>query len=140
MGDLTELLAKVRGATELPSRGLDGEICLALGWTHEINNDEDYECWRDPDGRAKYLPRLTSSVDAALALVDQLFPFGPMVGHEMTGSLARDGQECFNFRIRVYSDEEGEPATIHWATSYQSYPLAIIEALLSALNDEGKGR
>ena len=57
-----------------PERLLDAEIAKLTGWTHEINLEEEYECWRDPSGRARYLPHFLTSVDAALELVERKLP------------------------------------------------------------------
>lgn len=136
---LRELLARVKAARG-PDRELDRDIASFFG--DYVKCEPRNRTWRSAPSRKgpwRTLPYVTASIDAALALTDRLLPFGPAVGHEMQGSLARDGQECFTFRIRKYSEEEGEPPTIHWATSYHSYSLAILAATLSALITQEDG-
>lgn len=125
---LEALLDRVERAIGWDS-GIDKDILRCLGFTWR---GMDY--WHH-DNRTmwKGCINFTASIDAALALVDRLKPISPMVSHELTHSLARDGEECFNFRIRVYSDEEGEAPTVYWATSFSSWPIAILAALLKAL-------
>jgi hypothetical protein len=94
--------------------------------------------WRAAEKRSgpwRKLPSYTSSIDAAYDFADQLTPIGPMVAHELVHSLARDGEEFWNFRIKHYSAEEGEAPTIFWATG-RSASLAIILAVLRALSSQ----
>lgn len=79
-------LAEVEGAAG-PSRELDARIALHFGWTRERDREvfaphhEPPWAWTDPDGfscghvRDEGAPvALTSSIDAALALVERVLP------------------------------------------------------------------
>jgi len=59
---LSSLIEQARG----PSRELDREIALALGW--QVINQLG-ESWFDPDGKASGLPAYTGSLDAAMTLL-----------------------------------------------------------------------
>lgn len=135
VADIASLLERVKAATE-GDCDLDREIALALGWTPPAMG---LPHWHDDDGNHwTALPDWSTSIDAALALVERLSPIGPMTAHSLSHSLARDGEEWWNFRIKHYVDDEGEPPKVHYGTAYTA-PLAILIALLTALKENHRG-
>jgi len=69
---LVKLISKAEDATE-PSRDLDAEIALVLGWTFMKMKGDKYPYFRKP-GVTNYrvrseLPLFTKSIDAALTLL-----------------------------------------------------------------------
>ena len=144
--EIGELLARVEAAAG-PDRELDSSIALLCGWTHEVNHAEDYECWRNPDGKACYLPRYTASIDAALALVERVLP--GWMWRVATCSVSDDAWVCpdFNhpthgaeFQARFNDAFDGrDPAeVIIEATDVDRRPsgqpaLAVLQSLLLAM-------
>jgi len=136
MSDLKALIERVReanGADTMLDHDLEwhfGEWQNLGGWwrKHKVTGEEQ---------RYSYAPApaYTASIDAALALVERLTPIGPMVSHELNHSLARDGEEFWNFRIKTYSPDEGEEPEVRWGTAWTA-PLAILTALLSTLTQD----
>lgn len=119
MTDFADLLARVREAKG-PDRDLDAAIALATGWTHEVNHEEDYECWRKSDGKAAYLPRYTASIDAALALVERMLPG--------KWPLILDTATAIMWATESRIEFSGSKIDL------SRLPLAILAALLSALS------
>jgi hypothetical protein len=135
MGDLTELLERVKAAT-VPDQEMDADLWLAVVPDAMRRNvmaawPDEQPIWEysDPDrnliGR-HLVPRLTASIDAALALLERMLP-----GHDW---MLDKGSEisCAIWRTRDLLAVANSIAA--------TPPLAILAALLSALNDEGKGR
>jgi hypothetical protein len=77
MTDLNALLDRV-DALKAGNRKVDAEIAFAFGWKH-VNEPvspqpNTISCWYDPDGVEQFLPTFTGSFDAAVALVERVFP------------------------------------------------------------------
>lgn len=84
---LNALLERIEKA-EGPDRELDGELCrILLGWTYEKMKGDRVPYWRTPRNAGLYYMResgplpLTSSLDAALTLVERELPgWNPIIG------------------------------------------------------------
>lgn len=125
MSDLIKRLQEV----EAGSRELDAEICVALRYGGE-NSSGAENVRTDPDWEGDLLfeigteaccnplPRLTTSLDAIVALIGEKLP-----GRDW--SIAQDENRCSGFA--------GQPCG-HWANTPA---LALCAALLSALQQEG---
>lgn len=132
MTTIDALIERLRGMTG-PDREVDAEIASATGWTHEVNTEEDYECWRDPDERARYLPRFTSSVDSALAFTDRVLPgCAVRIQRNLNGTMWAQLQRRAADNARLFDvwSESGEQASL---------PLAILLATLTALQQTQAG-
>ena len=68
---LADLVEKLMG----PDREIDGEICLALGWTHQKMKGDSKPYYRKPGDKVYYLrsepPAYTGSLDAAMTLAPE---------------------------------------------------------------------
>ncbi len=145
MSELQKLLERVEKATGA-DRELDARLyCLEHGFRFSRRYGSDFAIRVDGVPHEvkvsdQSLDKFTASIDAALALVERMKPIGPMVAHELNHSLARDGEDWWNFRIKQYVDEEGEPPIVHWGTHWDG-TRAILAALLKALisQSEEKG-
>ncbi len=80
MTDRTTLLALAERCEQAagPSNGLDAEIALAIGYTHERRGTERARWWRTPSGQQlafvgykNHPPFFTGSLDAAVPLVPE---------------------------------------------------------------------
>ena len=116
-------LAEMLDAATGPSRGLDRAVGIALaGWTATTDQwgpallvDGD----RYPDTSGSAFPDITSSIDAALALVERMLP-GWDWALQKTGKVST----CW---LNPPGTHLGR--TIHAATA----PIAILKALVAAL-------
>lgn len=86
MTSLTSLIERIEAATE-GSRELDGDICLAFGWTFQKMKGDSKPYYRRPGETAYYLrsppPEYSTSCDAALSLLSE--------GIELDLKLRKDG-------------------------------------------------
>lgn len=126
--DLAEMLNAATGA----SRELDAEIANATGWRLVWNDVFDISVreWVDANGIYKAQenaqPNFTSSIDAALALVERLLP-----GWEW--SVWRCGEVCGATVYNTPKDEIEPSISSHAPTA----PLSILRALVAALIAQG---
>lgn len=143
MASLSELLERVEACTG-PDREIDAEIVAWLNNasvrryppTDDFGPRDRWQFW-SLDGahflgsEGKFpVPPLTASIDAALALVEKRIPPSPGIGREFSEGFARDGEYWWNYRLKFYSDDEGEPPTVYWGTSFSNGPIAVLRALL----------
>lgn len=129
MADLAGLLERVKAATG-PDRVLDEDLALCFGWSHEVNLEEDYECWRDDAGKARYLPKVTASVDAALALVERMLP-GWACGFDAGPKTKIAFVDRHDFADRMFG--------ARWTAEATTLPLAILAVVLTALMERFDG-
>lgn len=73
MTDLAALLARVEGASG-PDREIDGDIATAFNWRPQAQARQRGEGWYwfAPDGSFQALPAYTASLDAVVALAEQV--------------------------------------------------------------------
>jgi len=139
MSDLTELLERVKAATG-PDKVLDRDIlCIIDGWTYE-KRGRDRQPWmygakgerRDPPGVGIFgAARPTSSIDAAVALVERKLPgCGYIIG------MGRETPDEPLGACAIYSSLSGEGAELAEEEA-PTLPLAVLTALLSALIAQG---
>lgn len=119
--EIGEILARVEKATG-PDREIDAALAIVFGWTHEVNIEEDFECWRDTNGKAAYLPRLTDSIDAITRLIERQLPGW----HIASGTV---GEQDTPWACLTEPDGEFRDFAAH----HVSEALARTEALLRAL-------
>lgn len=127
---MTEALAeRIEQATE-PSRELDAEIALAVGWTYRLRGDG--HCWFPPNSKYPWehemdAPPFTASIDAALTLVPE--------GLEWSVSFIRDRvglpDEAIIYLKPFYEFEADDPEAM--VICYGHTPsLALCTAALRA--------
>lgn len=131
MTPLSDLLARVEAATG-GDRELDGEMWVTLMWTRENTDPCFYELldegrWREalhsvqPNWRERdWVPRYTSSLDAALGLVERMLP------GSYSGLQQNRGENVPAWSGYVDSGDEHEG----WGASAA---LALLAAMLRAL-------
>ena len=94
---LVKLISRAEDATE-PSRDLDAEIALALGWTFTKMKGDKYPYWRKPEVTDYWdrseLPLFTKSIDVALtalpadrriASMEEIFHDGSWISGAVSG-------------------------------------------------------
>jgi hypothetical protein len=132
---LEELRGRVRAATGL-DQYIDGRLARMVGWTFQKMNGDRYPYWRKPGVTAYYMrspgpPPYTSSVDEALALVAQLLP-----GTLQASGCMEHGPFC---RLIVPVNTKDYIGSIEaYSEAPATQPLAILDALLSALISQGR--
>ena len=129
---LTSLLSRVRAASG-PDRELDADICAHLYGGARVSFDYNIQVREDPKGMLVETdaelgspPHITTSIDAAVALVERVLPGANTVGVEKNPK----GATAYVARNYVHSG--------HWMTEVDAAtpPLAILAALLSALEQK----
>ncbi len=132
MTSLDGLIERVRAATG-PDRGIDRDIAERVAATKFRTGKRGREWFEDSHGGVETWTRhptpYTASVDAALALVERMLP-----GWCNSTGLDADDQ-CWAYvwsKKRALSPPEGQ------AEGMPSRPLAILLALLTALNHQAK--
>lgn len=125
MSDIDELLDRVRGST-----GPDRELDIAFWLMFDPESADKYSAGKVP---LPWLWNVTESIDAALALVERVLP-----GTASERTAWRGHYRC----TLIETNEEGwQNGGKHFrieATSQASEPLAILTALLQALNSGAK--
>jgi hypothetical protein len=132
---LPEIIARLEASTG-PDRKLDELIARHFGWTYEFDEEELSECWRNPEGFACYVPRLTGSVDAALSLAERLLP-GCRWTIDNTGPVTAS--------IWHFEDDAWRAGEETYQVEGNTPPLALVIATLRALSAQqsivnGEGR
>ena len=131
MSDLTELLERVKAATG-PDRELDGDVWLAVisgatrrnvmaAWPDEDVIWEYHDPERNTMFRDNMIPRLSASIDAAVAIVERKMP-------GWVWQVRKSGYVELHHPTHHLKDEIGTAKTP---------PLSILAALLSALIAQG---
>lgn len=140
--DLNELLERVRSATG-PDRELSLRILTEVGgWAFE-KRGRDRQPWmygpqgerRDPPGRGVFhAPHVTASIDAALALVERLFPdHGPNMVYSYDLNWHASAHAHMSYAAELFV-AEGDPCEmVSYHGQAHTLPLAILAALLQAL-------
>jgi len=150
---LDGLIERVERCTG-PDRDLDIDLCLALNYVHCIDGSPvnlrragDYDDhWLDYEviengcavECADRAPDLTASIDVALALVEVLFGVGAPAlcySYDLNYHCYAHANMAFVATLHL---AVGDPATMRTINAEAAtLPLAILTALLSALNAEG---
>ncbi|KLK91377.1 hypothetical protein AA309_19950 [Microvirga vignae] len=129
MSKLSELLKRIEAA-EGPDRELDYEIWAALhGW--KIKHNGMARFFQTPDGhdsvRALRAPKLTSSLDAAIALLERMLPGWH---YEMACKMTRPFPHYTTMLTNQWASYAAPRFT---GQSESNQALALLSALLSAL-------
>ena len=129
MGDLKAVLSALKGA-----KGRDWEIDVAiyraLGCTVSRRGSSPFSHWiMTPPGRhdVQVMPRVTTSVDACLALVAEKLP-----GWEITIVTGMDGNA-----VQLFSPGRAPTVTVPHAASVA---IGLLTALFSALSAQSEGQ
>jgi hypothetical protein len=137
MTTLKELAAMLDAATG-PSRELDADLAEVVGLRIEREHYTRYtQEWApyiyDWMGCNKHpLPRFTSSIDAALALVERLLPGAITVHAQQWKHPTYERPESWTWELSIY------PRGRTTATYSPTAPLAILRALVAALISQEK--
>lgn len=125
---LRSLLVRVEAATG-PDRELDGRIWAATAGVTILEWDGAGALWKDEHGGLRHqrddrIPAYTASIDAAVALVEQMLP-------GWGWSIERSGQ---SFNGAVWDEYDFDEA------GCRSAPSALLVAFLRALMEKEEGR
>lgn len=126
MTDHTDLIRRLEEA-EAGGRALDADVFAALGFTYDHG---PADVWRDAGGDPFYFDHITTSIDAAAALVERMLP-GVSVGLTIHPDTATE--KTGSFASLDYGDD--------WiGKAIASAPsLALVAATLRALQSKGEG-
>lgn len=127
MTTLTSLIERIEAATK-GSRELDGDICLALGWTFQKMKGDSKPYYRRPGEVAYYLrsepPAYSTSIDAARSI-------DPTALCVFASDIGADGLPM----VKVVSDTSTSPVIEHTGIA-ATLELAWCAATLRARQTE----
>jgi len=127
--NLSELLARVEKATKR-EREVDAAIALAFGWRHVMepySGGDPIPCWYDHNNIEQFLPYFTSSLEAAVALVERVLPGVSYVQRHDPDQIKWDGRH-YAANVGDMPHEGGN----FWIAA-PTPALALIAATLRAL-------
>jgi len=121
---MNDILKRLKEAT-----GSDRELDAAIFWKLFPGSKPNLHT-------AMNIPDYTSSIDAALALVEKMLPGS---GYMITRGRATFYEPMFGVEL-YHMDlvpDDGEPVPYDWPSESNSLPLAILCALFTALEAKG---
>ena len=129
----SELIEKLESASE-GSRELDAEIAFALGWKDKevhVGMGHGWKHWyTDTRGNTRYaLPNWSSSLDAAISLIEEVLPTAGF----MIETVKRSDDTRTGWSVSFSANYR----TPHVETVHKSAPIALLIALLKALETGG---